>query len=420
MVGVNVTGSYRDLWSKKGHILTCGYPRSGKGTNIIIPVFLEESLKSNNAPSFVCLDPKGENLAICGENLKKSGYHVIALNPFHIPVIQNFESAHFNPFDHFEAGQIDFSSYVNLIANSILPPEKHEHSNSFFNKNGNRILSIYIRYLMIQDKEAKTIRTLHRWLKYSDTDRDALWDEMADIDQYDVGLDIRDLANKVAEGVKSTNEVMENILAAMKCFTDDPIRECMSFSDFSLKEISNRKTALFICVKPEDLTDYAVFMRILVASIMRGFSKYFNPNRKVVMIMDEFFQMGYLAEFEKGIDYLGQYVSLWPIVQHLSQLKTLYPSMWEGYVGGAAIKHWMVRDNFTAEYLSKRMPNTLVFLGENADGSPRYKEKPLLTPFEIMNHDGIIMEIDGMGTPGELEKKPYYNWFNNYSPNPYY
>lgn len=420
MTGVNVTGAGRDLWAKKGHILTCGYARSGKGTSILVPVFLHEDLKNEDAPSFICLDPKGENVAICEKNLRENGYRVIVINPFQTPVIKHLGSAHYNPFDHFEPGQIDFGSHVNLIVNSIILPDKHRHQNSYFTEAANRILTVYIKHMMTQGKEAKTIRTLHRWLKYSDDKREKLWDEMAENDRYDIDIEIESLAHKISEGVKSPQEVFENILANMKCFTEDVIRESMSYSDFSVKEIASNKTALFICLQPDELKDNAAWLRILISSFMRTLSREYSKDRKVIFAMDEFTTMGHLKEFEEGVGYLGQFVSLWPVIQDLGQMKTHYPGMWEGFVGNAAIKHWMVRDNFTAEYLEKRMPMTLQFLGKNPDGSPRYKEKRLMTAVEIMNCDDIIMEIDGMGKPGLLKKRPYYEHFNNFSTNPYY
>ena len=63
------------FWDKQGHILTVGGNRSGKGSCLIIPALTNDFLADHNAPSFVVLDPKGENLAIAGKFLKKIGYN---------------------------------------------------------------------------------------------------------------------------------------------------------------------------------------------------------------------------------------------------------------------------------------------------------------------------------------------------------
>lgn len=111
--GINVTGGEMSpFWSRKGHVLTVGYARSGKGTNIILQTLLNRYMDYSKKASFVILDPKGENAAIAGDYLKKSGYNVMVMNPFDILEISKFGNVRFNPFDLFNESTPGFTKYV--------------------------------------------------------------------------------------------------------------------------------------------------------------------------------------------------------------------------------------------------------------------------------------------------------------------
>jgi type IV secretion system protein VirD4 len=420
MTGVLVTGSAGNLLKKNGHAITVGYARAGKGTTIILPALLHDSLKNHDAPSFIILDPKGENLAVAGRHLKNSGYNVICLNPFDLPYIDIFGNARFNPFDLIDINKADFNKYVDLIRYCIIPPDQNKHANSYFSEAAGDLISLYISYMMVQEDEPQTIKTLYRWLRYGGADRAALIDAMSKCDRFDIDHDAKAIAQQLMEGGKAIIDVYGNAISATNVFKDEQIRQSMSRSDFAIPSITRDKTAIFICLAPDDLQRMSAWVRIILACLMRGIPRYHNPDRKIVMIMDEFATIGHQKEFQEGMGFLAQYMMLWPIVQDLNQLKNHYPAIWETFVGNAAIRHWMVRDNFTAEYLSKRMPNEILFLGSNADSSPKYKEKPLMTAVEIMNFPNVIIEIDGIGKPAILRLKPYWDINRNYSRNPYY
>lgn len=421
--GINISGGLETLWNEKGHILTCGYARSGKGTSIILHTLLSRYLVYSGSASFVILDPKGENIAISGRYLKQSGYNVICINPFEIREIAGFGNARFNPFDLFNAKSKDFNKYVDMIRFAILPPQSEKHANSYFSDAASDLIALYISHMMTQDQEEKTIKTLYRWLRRAGVDRFVLLNQMVENDHFDISEEANSILQQLTEGGKAITDVYANASVATGIFKDEAIRQSMQVSDFKISNISQNKTALFICLNPDDLKRMSAWVRLVIGSMMRGFTQNYNTDRKVVMLMDEFVTMGRLTEFEEGMGYLAGYnVTLWPVIQDLNQLKNLYPAVWETFVGNAAIKHWMVRDNFTADYLSKRMPADLVFLGKNPDGSPKYKEKPLMTPVELMASDDIIFEMDGLGKPASLSKKPYYLSINedNYDTNPFH
>jgi type IV secretion system protein VirD4 len=121
----------------------------------------------------------------------------------------------------------------------------------------------------------------------------------------------------------------------------------------------------------------------------------------------------------------GYNVTLWPVVQGLGQLKTIYGDKWEIFVNSAVIKHWLSSgtDNTTADYISHRMPQALRFIGNNPDGSPKEKESKLLDTNQVIGFPDIICEISGMASPARFKKVPYWDIpyaGPNASPNPFY
>ena len=125
--GVYIGGGLH--YTGDGHMLTVGGSGAGKGVNFIIPALLSPALVASGS-SVVVLDPKGENLAICGEHLKRNGYKVLAINPFNIPEISSFVKAGFNPFSLTSKNDIEAPKFCDLIAECLIPDDgKNDHWN---------------------------------------------------------------------------------------------------------------------------------------------------------------------------------------------------------------------------------------------------------------------------------------------------
>lgn len=116
--GIYVGGGYH--FNGDGHLLTVGGSGAGKGVNFIIPALLSPALVASGS-SVVVLDPKGENLAICGEHLQRAGYKVLAINPFDISEIINFGKIRFNPFSLTSKDDKQAPKFCDLIAECLIP-----------------------------------------------------------------------------------------------------------------------------------------------------------------------------------------------------------------------------------------------------------------------------------------------------------
>ena len=279
---------------------------------------------------------------------------------------------------------------------------------------------------MTQNQEPKNFRTLYKWLRLAGSERTGLLMQMSKNEAFDG--DIKDEATAifgqlVNDGGRTVERIYSTVRTATDVFKDTQLRNSVSASDIDLKTIAHQKTAIFVCLSPADLERCQTWLRLFFGSVMRALTKYYSRDRKVVMIMDEFPTLGALKEFETASGFLAGYnVTLWPIMQDLTQLKSLYSNSWETFVNNAIVRHYLaIGDNFTADYISKRMPKKLSMVSSKATDNNELREvvKPLLEPHEVMGWQNMILEVKGLDSPGNLIKLPYWEINENASPNPF-
>ena len=151
-----------------------------------------------------------------------------------------------------------------------------------------------------------------------------------------------------------------------------------------------------------------------------------NKGHRVTFLMDEFHSLGHLKIIEKAMGRLPGYnVTLWPILQDLNQLKSLYKGSWETFVANSRVRHFFgVGDNFTADYVSRKTGDTtVVSWNESRDKQKTYNasKRALMTPDEVSKSPAIITFIDSLPV-AKLGKYPYYKWAalkEKARPNPY-
>lgn len=418
-LGINIGNSWH--WNEKGHMLTVGGAGSGKGVNLIIPTLIDPHF-FNAGISAVILDPKGENAAVTAPYLRQGGYNVHIINPFHIPQIAHLGNSRWNPFDCIEPHEV--KKMCDTLAYSL-----HNRigggDGSFFDNKCRQYISLYMRYAYHTDN--KSMSYVYNSLLLSGEKRQIFLSKMSVDDSFSGAAEAENiLSGLMGETAKTEENIFGTIHEAINILGDDALRESMSASDFDMRQISQQPTAIYICIKHDELRYYAPWVRMFTDFLLKTLTTHYNPNRKVLVLLDEFAQLGYVNEFKNSPAVLRGYnVTLWPIVQELGQLKSIYNDHWETFISNASVKHWLGggMDNTTAKYIEERMPMDIKFVGNNVDGSPREVQTKLMTADQIMKLNGMIVEISGMDKPIFFEKLPYYqNEFlkNNASPNPFY
>ncbi|MCA1379032.1 type IV secretory system conjugative DNA transfer family protein [Bradyrhizobium sp. IC4060] len=96
---------------------------------------------------------------------------------------------------------------------------------------------------------------------------------------------------------------------------------------FSLAELVDQTTTLYLVVDEEKLSVYAGFRRVMVGCAINALTRAKSrkrPKHKVLLLLDEAAALGSLEPLERGVGYLRAYCTPILIFQDMHQLKALY------------------------------------------------------------------------------------------------
>lgn len=98
-----------------------------------------------------------------------------------------------------------------------------------------------------------------------------------------------------------------------------------------------------------------------------------RPTHRILMLLDEFAQLGYIRPVLEGISLVGGYgVLFWIIIQDLAQLRGRYRDNWATIFANCNVKQCFgTNDYTTAELLSKMGGETTVFTESGSSGKGR-------------------------------------------------
>ena len=145
---------------------------------------------------------------------------------------------------------------------------------------------------------------------------------------------------------------------------------------------------------------------------------------RVLFVLDEFPALGRMDRIAKGLAELRKYkVWLWPIIQDLSQLKSLYDKSWSTFLSNASVKQWFgTGDLETARYVSECCGDSTVF-AKTGNGLPTPIKRQLVTPEEVQ-HLPLKRQIVMAGNlrPMNIRLTPYWErpeFSGQFHPNPF-
>lgn len=190
---------------------------------------------------------------------------------------------------------------------------------------------------------------------------------------------------------------------------------------------------------PERMRTHSVWLRLLVVTALRA--HYSAGGLQTIFMLDEFAQLGHLGPVEDALALLRGYrIQLWPILQDLPQLKSIYKSRWESFMGCAGVTQFFAPNELqTANWISKRADETTTVaagynLGHsdsenrhsaNAGMSYQQLKRALLSPSKLigMERGSGLFFLDGSPNPIPFFAPSYWNIPSlkaRAKPNPYF
>jgi type IV secretion system protein VirD4 len=328
------------------HLLTIAPTRAGKGVGTIIPNLLTANR------SVVCIDPKGENARVTIRRRERFGA-VYCLDPFGIA---GRPTARYNPLDRLKAQSIDLAEDAMTLADALV--FDHNELEAHWNEEAKALLSGLILYVVCHEApEHRNLTSVRDYLTVAPDDFAALLKVMQSSDG--AGGLIARAANRFLS--KSDREAAGVLSGAQRHthFLDSPrIAEVVGASDFSFAGLKDTVATVFLILPPDRLDTYARWLRLLVAQAIHELARSAaRPVRPVLFLLDEFAALGRLQPIERAMGLMAGYgLQLWPILQDIHQLRSLYGTSAGTFLSNAGVlQAFGVNDYDTADMLSKMM-----------------------------------------------------------------
>jgi type IV secretion system protein VirD4 len=381
------------------HILSLGPTRSGKGRKLLAPAII----LAPKERSIVVIDPKGELAKWTLTHRRDTiGSEVCVIDPFGIlartPGIK-LPSMGYNPMRWLDPDSDDFVDNATAIAEAICPIDSKE---PIFDEGAQDLITGLIMYHRLLDKYAlrqESGATKVAWPKAgladfrSDFARDAkgwhdliygglLRDAAGNIVKDPAGkpiptghtkagkpcvikvamdADVPALETKLLEygTLSPENRTLLSFIQTAKTktkFLDSPaIARDLAMDGVDFHGLKKVSMTVYLVLPPKQLVTHAKWLRMIITGAidaMRVTDPIPDDRPEVLMILDEFPQLGHLQSVETGVSLNAGYgIKFWVMIQNKTQLSSLYPQSWETFASSGALTSFAPRDPTTSEYL---------------------------------------------------------------------
>lgn len=299
------------------HALTIAGAGAGKGVSVIIPNLLKWS---HNA---LVIDPKGEAAEATAEAREKMGQAVHVLDPFGSSNVPDRFRASYNPLDEIDPDGLTVREDIESISDGIVM--RGDASASHWDDGAQSVISGLIAYVI--STMAKSRRNLIQVRKIL-MDEDSLAEAMQFMKTMDecAGLCREAYAAIMA---KEGGYFVSNAQKNTKWLDSRGMAVALATSSFSLSDLKTGKASIFLVLPANYLGQHGRFLRLFVRCGIEAMAKK-TPSgalrqEQCLFLLDEFFSLGYIDEISKAAGLMRGYgLQLWPILQDLGQLVTLY------------------------------------------------------------------------------------------------
>lgn len=348
------------------HALTVAPTRTGKGATAIIPNLMRSE------GSILVIDPKGENARRTAQRRKANGQDVRIVDPWGVSLEADRYGegaarellAKYNPLDALDPDDPDLATDAMMLADALVVPSGNEQ---FWTEEAKALIYGFILYV-VTDPQEQGQRTLGRireilCLPPAAEVEDGLLagtftEIMLRMTDSDHSL-VRASAFRMAQ--KNDKELSSVISTAQSNthFLDSPaIRESLSASDFSFRDLKRSATTVYLVLPLDRLPSFNRWLRLLITSAMIDLTRMPAPidQEPVRVILDEFAALQRLSAVETAFGTMaGLGVQLWVITQDFSQLQRLYGDKgWQTFVSNSGVfQYFGSRDYETAKYAER-------------------------------------------------------------------
>ena len=378
------------------HVMMVAPTRAGKGVGFVIPNLL------SFAGSVVVLDVKGENFEKTARLRALNGDEVFRFSPFDWA-----NSTHrYNPLARIAAAPSFAQQFteVSILADLFL--DKDNKTLDTFSEAGK---SIFVAACLLAIQRGRpTLGEVNKIVTggdYKNAQYSAYAEEAKEATVRELWINAASASSRLL-----TSNIQALMTAGLKQWDNPAVRTATDASDFEFAAFRKKPHALYIVVSEDHIATLAPLLRLMFADLIASL-RLNEPGADepwpVMMMIDEFQQMGAMPYLERAIHSLAAYggrVAM--IAQSLASLDRIYgPEGRESLENGAGLKLYITpRDQRTVREVSAAVGSTTReavtrmygrnkgILGATSTTS-RLEERPLLSETEArtMDPDEVII-----------------------------
>lgn len=398
------------------HVLVVAPTNTGKSVGISLPTGLVWR------HSYIALDLKGENWNVTS-GLRQSFGPVYRFAPTEA-------AAHrYNPLTQIRRGEAEVRD-AQVLADMLVDPEGALQSRSHWQLRAFELLVAVILWTLY----AEPIKTLARLAEILADPNRPILDLLEDMLRRPIkdgaphpvvaagARQLLDMAEAERSGVVST------ALGFLSLYRDPVLARATEVSDFSIADIiaGERPVSLYLVIPPEEISRLKALLRLVLNQVLKRLTEIAShrpSDRRVLLMLDEFPQLGKLDFFEHALAYIRGYrIKACLVAQSLNQIVQAYGEH-SSILDNAHVRvAFACNDERTAKRISDMLGVTTETRAQmNYAGSRmapwlghtmvsrQEVPRPLLTPGEVMQlppSDALIMT--GGAPPIRAKKVRYF------------
>jgi len=399
----------------KEHLLCAAPTRSGKGVGICIPSLLAWE------DSVIVYDIKGENWALtAGYRSQELNQTCLKFSPL------ERDTCHFNPFDLIRFGDEREVADTRKVA-EMLVDVGEQVTDTYFLDAAITLATGLILHLLYEARQngyatpspadllniatdpGHEVKSLMKGLK-SYPHRRSDQDPFPGEDDHTLTthpLVSSVMATMLQKGDKEFGSVIGSLTRPLEVFQDPLVRNATKYSDFTIKDLVNNPTSLYLVIPPSDKRRLKSLVRILLTMTVNNLTEKMdfeagatktNPYR-LLFLIDEFPSLGRMQVFADALSYMAGYgLKAYLIAQDVRQIIDAY-GQYESILSNCHVHIAYAPNNQeTAELFSKMSGKrtiqqaTVSYSGTRTSSAQNqmstsitYVERELLTPDEVRN-----------------------------------
>lgn len=331
VAGIPLMNNGKEIWVDSGewHNLVIGSTASGKTESIVQPMV---KTLAKAGESMIITDPKGEIYERNAEELKEKGYNIILLN-FRNPQNGNCWNPITLPYSLYKEGNIDKATeLLDDLAKNILYDESSKGQDPFWeNTSADYFVGLCLALFEDAKEEEINLNTINLMTTVGEDKIGGttyMKEYFSDKDQSSPAY--INVASTLMAPTDTKGSILSVFKQKIKLFSSkENLSEMLAHSDFNMKDIGRKKTAVFIIIHDEKKTYHplaTIFVKQCYETLIDvAYSNGGKLPYKTNFILDEFANMPPLKDADAMVTAArSRLIRFTFIIQNFAQLTEVY------------------------------------------------------------------------------------------------